>query len=89
MGAQSRSKRNYRAEYKNYQGSPEQIHNRSLRNQARRELMADGRVQRGDGKDVDHRKPLIKGGSNDRSNLRVVSSGNNRSFARDKKARMR
>ena len=64
-------RRNYDLEYKNYQGSEEQKHNRALRNKARRELMEEGKVHKGDGLDVDHKKPLIKGGSDDRSNLRV------------------
>lgn len=34
------------------------------------------------GKDVDHIKPLSKGGSNDMSNLRAVSPKKNRSFKR-------
>ena len=48
-----------------------------------------GRVHKGDGKDVDHKRPMAKGGSNDRSNLRVTSKSDNRSFARTKSARMK
>jgi 5-methylcytosine-specific restriction endonuclease McrA len=33
--------------------------------------MKEGKVKKGDGKVVDHKKPLSKGGSNSRSNLRV------------------
>jgi hypothetical protein len=70
--AQSRSKRNYTREYQNYQGTPKQIHNRSLRNQARREYeKAHGNLP--SKVDVDHAKPLIKGGGNDLSNLRPRS----------------
>lgn len=83
------AKRNYKLEYKNYQGSPEQIHKRSLRNQARRALEKTGAVHKGDGKDVDHKKPLAKGGGNSASNLRAVSRSSNRSFARTKSARMK
>lgn len=43
-----------------------------------------GLVHKGDGKDVDHRTPLSKGGGTGRSNLRVVSSSANRSFSRNK-----
>jgi len=48
-----------------------------------------GEVKKGDGKDVNHRKPLIKGGSNSRDNLDVRSASRNRSFARTRRARMR
>lgn len=81
--------RNYKKEYENYQGKPEQIRNRAERNAARREMEKSGRVHRGDGKDVDHKRPMAKGGSNDRSNLRVTSKSDNRSFARTKSARMK
>jgi hypothetical protein len=81
--------RNYKREYDNYQGKPEQIANRSERNQARREMEKDGRVHKGDGKDVDHKRPMAKGGGNSRSNLRVTSKSDNRSFARTKNARMK
>lgn len=33
--------------------------------------------------DVDHIKPISKGGTNDSKNLRVVSPGSNRSFKRN------
>lgn len=69
-------------EYDKYQGRKEIIRRRVLRNQARRELMKLGKVHKGDGKDVDHIRPLDKGGSNARSNWRVVSASRNRSFAR-------
>lgn len=52
-------------------------------------MEAVGAVQKGDGKDVDHAKPIVKGGSNRRSNLRVRSSSANRSFPRTRSARMR
>lgn len=81
--------RDFAKEYRNYQGKPEQIANRAERNHARREMEKDGRVHKGDGKDVDHKRPLAKGGSNDRSNLRVTSKSDNRSFARTKGARMK
>lgn len=73
------SERNYRKEYDNYQSRPEQKRNRAKRNNARRRLEREGRVSKGDGKDIDHKKPLSKGGSNNDSNLRVVSKSTNRS----------
>lgn len=74
--------RDYKKEYENYQGKPAQIKNRAERNHARGLMMAEGLVRKGDGKDVDHKKPLSKGGSNDRSNLRVQSQHDNRSYER-------
>jgi len=81
--------RDYKREYQNYQGTEQQKKNRAKRNKARREEMRLGRVHKGDGKDVDHKKPLIKGGGTSLSNLRVVSEHANRSFKRTRKAHMR
>ena len=82
-------KRDYDEEYENYQGNPEQKKNRAERNAARRELMKEGLVRKGDNKDVDHKRPLVKGGGNSRGNLRVLSEHDNRSFRRTKNAGMR
>lgn len=79
--------RDYKKEYAEYQGTEEQKHNRALRNTARRRLEREGRVHKGDGKDVDHRHPLIEGGSNQEANLRVRSVAANRGFRRDSKGR--
>ena len=51
------------------------------RQEARRAIDAKGinRV----GKDIDHKKPLSKGGTNSASNLRLVKPATNRSFARN------
>ena len=87
--AQSRAKRNYRQEYDRYQGKPEQIKNRAERNAARATMEKEGRVHKGDGMDVDHKRPIVKGGSNDRSNLRVKTDNANRSYARTKRAGMK
>jgi len=62
-----------------YEASKEQRHNRSERVLARRELANEGKVHKGDSKDVDHVKPLSKGGTNKRSNLQAISSHANRS----------
>lgn len=64
--------RNYKKEYREYHGKKKQISNRSKRNQARRIMKAKP------GQEVDHKKPLSKGGSNSRKNLRVVSRRSNR-----------
>jgi hypothetical protein len=71
--------RNYRDEYDNYQGQPEQIKKRGERVKARRMMEKTGAVTKGDGKDVDHKKPLRSGGTTTKSNLRVRSVKANRS----------
>ncbi len=78
------TKRNYKAEYERYQGQPEQIAKRSSRNKARRAYESTN----GDlpsTVDVDHKKPISKGGTNGASNLRAVPQSENTSFARNKK----
>jgi hypothetical protein len=71
--------RNYKSEYQNYHAQPEQIKKRASRVKARRMLEKEGTVTKGDGKDVDHKKPLRSGGTTTRSNLRVRSVKANRS----------
>lgn len=66
--------RNYRKEYDEYHGKPEQRRNRSNRNKARRRVG----LKKGDPREVDHKRPLSKGGSNGRSNLRITSKRTNR-----------
>jgi hypothetical protein len=81
--------RNYRKEYDNYHGSEKQKKNRAKRNAARAVMAKAGKVSKGDGKDVDHKKPMAKGGGNGKANLRVTPKSKNRSFARTKKAKMK
>ena len=71
--------RNYKKEYENYQGTEEQKKNRVQRNKARRVMEREGKVSKGDGKDVDHIKRLATGGTTTPSNLRVQSKSKNRS----------
>jgi 5-methylcytosine-specific restriction endonuclease McrA len=77
-------KRDYRREYQLYQGTPEQIKNRSNRNKARRAYeKAHGNLP--SDIDVDHKKALSKGGDPTKlSNLRATTDNANRSFARQK-----
>lgn len=77
-------KRDYKAEYANYHSKPEQIKNRSLRNKARADAASKGLVKKGDGKDVDHKVPLDRGGSNDATNLRVTTKKVNRGWRKGK-----
>jgi 5-methylcytosine-specific restriction endonuclease McrA len=81
-------KRDYKQEYKEYQGKPEQIKNRVLRNKAHRllEEVMGGPIKKG--MDVDHKKPLARGGTNAITNLQIVPASKNRSFKRTKDASM-
>lgn len=81
--------RDYKKEYANYQGRPEQIANRAERNAARATLAKKGVVHKGDGKDVDHKTPIVKGGGNTAGNLRAIPKSVNRSFARTRNAGMK
>lgn len=54
--------------------NPQRLRDRVERHKARRELAREGLVKKGDGKHVDHKRPLDSGGSNSRSNLRVTSA---------------
>lgn len=60
-----------------YNAKPEQVKLRMARNRARYALEKDGKVRKGDGKDVDHKNgnPM----DNSKGNLRVQSKSANRS----------
>ena len=83
MGARERSKEYY----DKYHGTEKAKKQRAMRNKARREAEREGKVRKGDGKEVDHKKALSNGGSNAKSNRRVVSRKTNRSYARNAKNR--
>ncbi len=72
--------RDYAKEYREYHGRPDQIKKRAQRVMARREMERDGKVSKGDGMDVDHIRPIRSGGTNSKSNLRVVPKGRNRGW---------
>lgn len=63
-----------------YNSSPAQKKRRAQRNNARRKMEREGKVSKGDGKDIDHKnKGSTKGSlSNSPKNLRVKSKGANR-----------
>lgn len=75
-------KRNYRKEYDNYHGKPDQIKRRDSRNAARNLLKKKGVGVTG--KDVAHKNGNPK--DNRPSNLKVVSKTKNRSYKRTKTA---
>ena len=77
--------RNYRAEYDSYHGTEKQKEARAQRNAARREAEREGKVSKGDGKDVDHKTPIRKGGTNADSNTRVVDKEDNRGWRKGKR----
>lgn len=76
--------RDYKQEYKTQKARGEagvgSNSPNAKRKRARRAALKMGLVQKG--QDLDHRKPLSKGGSNDPSNWRAVSPSTNRSFKR-------
>lgn len=76
--------RDYKSEYSNYQGKPEQIARRDSRNKARRMMEKAGKASKGDGKDVEHKNgnPLV----DKMSNLKLGTKHHNRSYARTKTA---
>lgn len=53
---------------------------RAKNNAARAELEKQGRVSKGDGKDVGHKTPLRKGGGNSPGNLAVQTEHFNRGW---------
>jgi hypothetical protein len=82
--------RNYSAELDwEKDNKPQRVKERSKRNAARAMMMEEGKAHKGDGKDVDHKKPLSKGGGNGRGNLRVVAASKNRSVKRKQDGSLR
>lgn len=82
----AKKKRNYKKEYANYQGKPEQIKRRSSRNKARRAVAKRKGVKTTSIKgDVAHRNGNPK--DNRSKNLGVQAKSRNRSFKRTKSAR--
>lgn len=75
--------RDYKHEYAEYQGRPEQIKHRAERNHARlEETKKLGHAPKGD---VGHRVPLASGGSNSNSNFAVESVAKNRGWRKGQK----
>lgn len=66
-----------------YNKRPDVQKKRVASNKARREAIAEGRASKGDGTNVDHKKPLDKGGSTAKSNTRVVSEKQNKGWRKD------
>ncbi len=64
--------RDYRKEYDEYHGKPEQRANRSKRVLARRDMEKTHGEAALAGKDVHHKKPLRNGGGNGKKNLAIT-----------------
>jgi len=76
----TKTARPYKKEWKQQQERNEKPA-RAARERARYELDKKG-VNRA-GKDIDHIKPISKGGTNGKKNIRLVSPSSNRSFKRN------
>ena len=61
-----------------YEALPAQVKNRAARNAARAKVTEKLGKAAVEGKDVDHKKPLAEGGTNDLKNLRLRSVAANR-----------
>lgn len=62
-----------------YDATPERKKARAERNKARRQAERAGKVKKGDGKDVDHKRPIKNGGKTTKGNTRVTTAHANRS----------
>ena len=81
----AKARRDYKAEYRKYQSSPEDKKNRAARNRARLLAIKQGKVSKGDGKDIDHADGNPQ--NNSPSNVRVTSRKLNRGKYRVQKER--
>lgn len=73
----ARAARDYKKEYRDYHGTPEQKKRRAERNSANRKAKREGRISKGDGKEVDHTGSHRKG-SLKNVPTRVVAKSTNR-----------
>jgi len=70
--------RNYKKEYADFHGKPEQIALRSARNQARKNAEKALGMELPTGIEVDHKQALSNGGSNNLANLELMPRYMNR-----------
>ena len=83
------SSKNYKRDYSDkgegkYDKSPKRKAANNARKRARYKLEKEGKVKKGDGKDVDHKNGNPH--DNSKANLRVTTKKANRSFPRNSKA---
>ena len=70
--------KNWWANYKKYQWTAEAKKQRASRNWARAAAVKSWRIKKWSKMEIDHKKPLSKGGSTAKSNTRVISRKTNR-----------
>ena len=75
---QAQKRATKRAYQKTYQQKPAQKKAKAVRHQARSAAVKNGSARKGDGREVDHIKPIRSGGGNNKANIRVVSRATNR-----------
>jgi hypothetical protein len=75
--------RDYRKEYDEYQGTEEQKKRRAQRNKARRKAMREGKVSKGDGKEVAHVGQNRKGKLGERVKIQKKSTNRKNQPKRD------
>ncbi len=80
MPKSSKAKLEYQREYN---ARPENVNKREKNNAARQAAIREGKARVGDGTNVDHKVMLDKGGTNAKSNLRVVSEKENKGWRKD------
>lgn len=68
--------RDYKSDYRKFQSSDKAKKDRAARNRNRDKLEEEGKVRKGDKKDIDHKDGNPR--NNKRSNLRVISRSKNR-----------
>lgn len=74
MPFMTKGRRDYKKELTwEHQEKPSRVKDRAKRNQARKTVG----LKVGDSRQVDHKRPLNNGGSNKKSNLRVISAKTN------------
>lgn len=86
-GKRKRTQEGIEHELSRFQSSKKAKKDRAARNKARRQALREGRVHRGDDKEVDHIQGLSSGGSNSRNNIRIVSRKFNRSRKQNSRRR--
>lgn len=81
MPSSKNYKRNYQQEYANETSARRK--QRAERDVIERQAAKAGISRKGDGLDLDHVKPLSKGGANTLANIRAVDPSQNRSILRN------
>ncbi|MDB4028380.1 hypothetical protein N9459_04260 [Flavobacteriaceae bacterium] len=78
LGARKANAKPASVQKRAYNSTEKSKKERAARNKVRRAALKKGTVTKGDNKDIDHKKPLRKGGSTAKSNTRVRSAKANR-----------